>query len=159
MMVLPGSGKSFEQFRADDLDCRQFAQFQIGDKSTDQRAVDAGVGSAVVGTVVGALAGAAIGGHNGAAVGAGTGLLFGSMAGTGAAQSSAYGTQRQYDNAYIQCMYSKGDQVPVAQSRARSRPAALSASIPPPPPSGYMAPPPPPPPGSPPPPPPDAVLR
>ena len=156
MMVLPGSGKSFEQFRADDLDCRQFAQFQIGAKSTDQLAVDAGVGSAVVGTVVGALAGAAIGGHNGAAVGAGTGLLFGSMAGTGAAQSSTYGTQRQYDNAYIQCMYSKGDQVPVAQSRARSRPAAVSRSIPPPPPPGYMAPPPP---GSPPPPPPDAVLR
>ena len=27
VMVLPGSGKSFEQFRADDLDCRQFAYY------------------------------------------------------------------------------------------------------------------------------------
>src|SRR6266581_2051262 len=30
VMVLPGSGKSFDQFRYDDVECRQFADFQIG---------------------------------------------------------------------------------------------------------------------------------
>ncbi len=161
VMALPGSGKPFAEFRADDAECRQYAQYQVGG-TADQAAADAGVRSAVIGTVIGAAAGAALGGHHGAGVGAGTGLLVGSMAGTGAAQRSAYGTQRQFDNAYVQCMYSKGHQVPVSASAARGRaqplaapvalpPPASSAYTPPPPP-GY-APPPPPPPGSPPPPP------
>jgi hypothetical protein len=121
VMALPGSGKSFDQFRADDLECRQYAHYQIGGAGADQAAADAGVRSAALGTVVGALAGAAIGGRGGAGVGAGTGLLFGSMAGTGAAQSSSYRTQRSYDNAYLQCMYAKGEQVPVPASMARRR--------------------------------------
>jgi len=144
LMALPGTGKSFDQFRADDGECRQFAQAQVGGVTGDQAASNAAVRSAAVGTVVGAVAGAAIGGHEGAGVGAGTGLVVGSMAGAGAAQSSAYGTQRQYDNAYIQCMYAKGHQVPVPASVARSRvaapadvPAAPSVYFPPPPPPGY----------------------
>jgi hypothetical protein len=153
MMALPGSGKSFEQFRSDDAECRQYAQYQVGGAGADQAAVDAGVRSAAVGTLVGALAGAAIGGHNGAGVGAGTGLLVGSMAGTGAAQRSAYGTQRNYDNAYTQCMYAKGEQVPVSGALTHSRvqapvdraPAAPAGTFyPPPPPPGYSPPPPPP---------------
>ena len=159
VMALPGSGKNFEQFRSDDAECRQYAQHQVGGADANQAAADAGVRSAAVGTVVGAVAGAAIGGRDGAGVGAGTGLLVGSMAGTGAAQSSAYATQRNYDNAYIQCMYAKGQQVPVSGAVARSRtqapaqPAApAGASYPPPAPSGNVPPPPPPgyapPPGS-----------
>lgn len=142
VMALPGSGKTFEQFRSDDAECRQYALQQIGGASANQAAVNSSVTSAAAGTVVGALAGAAIGGgHEGAGVGAGTGLLVGSMAGTGAAQSSAYGTQRSYDNAYIQCMYAKGEQVPVPGAIPRSRtrmPAGVS--YPPPPPPGYPAP-------------------
>ena len=149
VMALPGSGKNFEQFRSDDAECRQYAQYQVGGVGADQAAVDAGVRSAAVGTVVGAVAGAAIGGHNGAGVGAGTGLLVGSMAGTGAAQSSAYATQRNYDNAYVQCMYAKGQQVPVSGALARSRQAPVERSTvtpagsyyPPPPPPGYAPPP------------------
>ena len=147
VMVLPGSGKSFDQFRGDDMECRQYAQYQIGGGSANQSSVESGVGSAVVGTAVGAAAGALIGGHSGAGVGAGAGLLVGSAAGTGAAQTSARGTQRNYDNAYVQCMYAKGHQVPVAGSQVRSRHGAPSSS------GGYY---PPPPPGSPPPPPPGA---
>ncbi len=158
VMALPGTGKSFEQFRSDDAECRQYARHQVGGAGADQVAVDAGVRSAAVGTLVGAVAGAAIGGRDGAGVGAGTGLLVGSMAGTGAAQSSAYGTQRNYDNAYVQCMYAKGQQVPVSGAVARSRvqapvdragAAPAGASYPPPagnippPPSGYPPPPPP----------------
>lgn len=163
VMSLPGTGKNFDQFRSDDLDCRQYARQQIGGAGADQTGVNAGVRSAAVGTVVGAVAGAAIGGRDGAGVGAGTGLLVGSMAGTGAAQSSAYGTQRNYDNSYVQCMYAKGNQVPVSGAMTRSRtqapaqPAAPArTSYPPPPPPGN---PPPPPSGYPPPPPPGYAPR
>ena len=138
--VLPGSGKSFEQFRMDDAVCRQYALGQIGGVTPNQTATQSGVESAVVGTVVGAAAGAALGGHEGAGVGAGTGLLVGSLAGTGTAQASGYGTQRQYDASYVQCMYAKGHQVPV-YGRITRQPRA--ASYPPPPPPGMPPPPPP----------------
>ncbi|MDK9702193.1 MAG: glycine zipper family protein [Sulfuritalea sp.] len=147
VMALPGSGKNFEQFRADDADCRRYAREQTGGSDANQAATDAGVRSAAVGTVVGAVAGAAIGGRDSAGVGAGTGLLVGSMAGTGAARSSAYATQRHYDNAYVQCMYAKGQQVPVSGAAARSRtqapaqPAAPAGTYYPPPPPGQVPPP------------------
>src|SRR5450830_423710 len=79
VMALPGTGKSFDQFRADDLDCRQFASAQVGGTAPNQAALDSGVKSAAVGTLVGAAAGAAIGGSSGAAVGAGTGLAVGAL--------------------------------------------------------------------------------
>ena len=33
MLVLPGSGKSFDQFRADDAECRRYAGTQASDGS------------------------------------------------------------------------------------------------------------------------------
>ena len=143
VMVLPGSGQSIEHFREDDGYCRQFAQFETGGRTAEQAAQQSAVTSAAVGTAVGAVAGAALGGHNGAATGAGAGLLFGSLAGTDAARSSRVGTQRQYDNAYIQCMYSKGHKVPVAGNMLQTQRAvrADDVGIPPPPPG---SPPPPP---------------
>lgn len=161
VMALPGTGKSFDQFRADDLDCQRWAMSRTG--SPDQMATDSGVKSAVVGTAVGALAGAALGGNRGAATGAGTGLLVGSMAGVGAADASGHAAQRVVDQAYIQCMYSKGQRVPVAGqfvTMPAAKPAVTTPNVtPPPPPPGsppppYATTPPPPPPGSPPPPPP-----
>jgi hypothetical protein len=154
VMVLPGSGKSFDQFRADDYDCRQFANFQVGGNTTDSAAADSAVKSAAIGTLVGAAAGAAFGGHNGAAGGAGAGLLVGSAMGAGAAGQSQYALQQHYDIAYTQCMYAKGHQVPSAGhvSAPYHHPAATYAPPPPPPPSASAVPPPPP--GTPPPPPP-----
>lgn len=140
VMALPGTGKTFDQFRSDDAECRQYAFYQIGGTDADEAAVDAGVRSAAVGTVVGAVAGAAIGGRRGSGAGAGTGLIVGSMAGTGAAQSSAHMTQRNYDHAYLQCMYARGEQVPVAGVQMRPNRAPADASYPPPP--GYAPPPP-----------------
>ena len=104
VMVLPGTGKTFDQFRYDDNACRQFAAYQTG-VTPQNAAADSGVRSAAVGTLIGAVAGAAIGGGQGAAVGAGTGLLLGSTAGAGAANQSADGAQRRYDTGYVQCMY------------------------------------------------------
>lgn len=164
MLVLPGTGRSFDQFRADDNECRRYAEYQIGGQSTQGIAEESGVRSAAVGTAVGAVAGAAIGGSRGAAVGAGSGLLFGSAAGAGAGQQSAYGAQRRYDNAYVQCMYAKGHRVPVSGQLSGTGRTAYSESPPPPPSSlssqpssSYNRPAPPPPPGNPPPPPPGAA--
>ena len=138
VMVLPGTGKSFDQFRADDSDCRQFASAQIGGATTEnQAAINSGVNSAVIGTAVGALAGAAINGSSGAGVGAGVGLLAGTLVGSGAAEGSAYNSQRRYDNGYTQCMYAKGHKIPVSghfTSAPASPPAPASAYTPPPPP-------------------------
>ena len=139
VMALPGSARSFDEFRFDDMQCRQYASQQIGTAPNDPA-----VNSAIIGTAVGALAGVAIGGQQGAGIGAGTGLIFGSAVGSGNAQNANYGSQRQYDNAYIQCMYAKGHKVPVPAGYARSyeqaRPEGQSAYVPPPPPPGYISP-------------------
>lgn len=145
VMVLPGTGQTIESFRADDMYCRQYAHIQIGGKTAGEAARESAVTSAAVGAAVGAVAGAAIGGDGrGAATGAGVGLLLGSATGADTARASGVGTQRQYDNAYIQCMYSKGHRVPVPASMAYPRAVRSSdAGLPPPPPGT----PPPPPPG------------
>ncbi len=144
VMVLPGNGYSIERFQEDDMYCRQYANVQIGGKTAEDASRESAVTSAAVGTAVGAVAGAALGGGRGAASGAGVGLLMGSVVGTDASRTSTIGTQRQYDNAYIQCMYTKGHRVPVSANMAAPRSTARSpeASVPPPPPG---SPPPPPP--------------
>jgi hypothetical protein len=145
VMVLPGTGLSFEQFRNDDAICQQFAFLQIGGTTVNQAAINSGVTSAAVGTALGAAAGAAIGGGSGAAIGAGSGLVAGSMVGTGAASSSMYAVQQRFDIAYIQCMYAKGHQVPVSGQFAGETPhqAVTPASHIPPPPPGSPPPAPP----------------
>jgi hypothetical protein len=100
------------------------------------------VGSAAVGTLVGAAAGALIGGgRSGAAVGAGTGLIVGSSYGASASGATWYELQRRYDTAYVQCMYSKGHQVPGVARRYSD--GNYSSAPPPPPPAGTPPPPPP----------------
>src|SRR5688572_21225326 len=65
-MSLPGSNKSFDQFRGDDTSCRQFATEQVGG-TPEQAAADSTARSTVAGTALGAAAGALIGGSSGAA--------------------------------------------------------------------------------------------
>ena len=159
VMVLPGSGMSFDRFRADEMDCRQYASYQVGGTTTDQAAANSGVKSAAVGTLIGAAAGALAGGHSNVAAGAATGLLFGGAMGAGAATGSQYELQHRYDIAYTQCMYAKGHQVPVSGAASRRPAAAVYAPPPPPnapPPSSNAGTIPPPPAGAPPPPPPGA---
>ncbi len=146
VMVLPGEGVSFEQFREDDIICRHFATEQVGGATANQSALNSGVTSAIVGTALGAAAGAALGGGSGAAIGAGGGLVAGSVVGAGAANDSMYGAQQPYDTAYIQCMYTKGHQVPVEGQFSdgyNSRKVAPSSTRRlPPPPAGSPPPPP-----------------
>lgn len=143
VLALPGTGRGFDEFRADDMYCRDFAFQQIGGKAREQAANSAGIGNAAVGTVVGAVAGAAIGGQRAAGAGAGMGLIVGSAAGAGASQTALYGSQRQYDMAYVQCMYAKGHRVPVSATYLppSAAPSAPAGAIPPPP--AGMPPPPP----------------
>ncbi len=134
VMALPGTGKSFDQFRADDASCRQFAFNQVGGTTTNQAATNSAVGSAVIGTALGAAAGAAFGGGSGAAIGAGAGLLAGSAYGTSAAQGSAWDVQRRYDYSYLQCMYATGNRIPVSGNMATAQPQPTQHYMPPPPP-------------------------
>ena len=142
--VMPAPGKPFEVFQQDDASCRYFAQQQSA--GVAEQGNNAQIGSAVIGTVLGAGLGAAIGGGRGAAIGAGAGAVGGTAVGSNAAARGTFTAQQLYDNAYSQCMYSRGNQVPGF--------VATAPSPPPPPPPGAMPPPPPPPPGPPPPPPP-----
>lgn len=145
MMALPGTGKTFDQFRFDDSECRQYSYAQIGGNTPERAAADSGVKSAAVGTLIGAAAGAAINGGQGAAVGAGVGLAGGALAGTGAAEQSGSTLQRRYDIAYTQCMYSKGHRVPVTGNfvSPSDRGPVAAPNPPPPPPPGTPPPPPP----------------
>ncbi|MGO4304884.1 hypothetical protein [Cupriavidus sp. RAF12] len=146
VMVLPGTNKTFDQFRGDDYNCRQFAFGQVGGVSAQQASNASAVGSAAVGTALGAAAGAAFDGGAGAAVGAGVGLLTGAAVGAGNSYNAGYGTQRQYDAAYIQCMYASGNRVPVygqmtsspPRSSASAPPSNYQPYYPPPPPPGYV---------------------
>jgi len=135
VMALPGSTKSFDAFRADDMACRDYAHFEMGPPPGQTPGDVAGanmLGGAALGAAAGAIIGAASGRAGpGAAIGAGTGLLFGSAYGANSAGYSSYDLQRRYDAAYLQCMYAKGNQVP-----ARSVPRYYG------PPPGYYAPPP-----------------
>jgi hypothetical protein len=163
VMVLPGSGKNFDQFNSDDAVCRQWAAQRTG-TTTDKVTTNSTVSGAAIGTLLGAAAGAALGAAagspgTGAAAGAGVGLLGGTAVGASNASASGVSVQRRYDQAYMQCMYARGNQIPVARG---SQPAAYSSQPgapppPPPPPANTQSAPavtPPPPSGTPPPPPP-----
>lgn len=149
VMVMPGPGKPFEVFATDDSICRQWALRQIGGASPSETANQNLASGAVIGTLVGAGLGAAIGAATGdvgagAAIGAGAGLLGGTAMATNPAYASGWELQRQYDIAYQQCMYAKGNQIPGVVSRR------VQAYPPPPPPStrpnqAYASPGPPPP--------------
>lgn len=117
VFVLPGSQKSLDQFRVDDAACRQYAIAVLGGPAAAQPANDAAAANAAAGALIGATAGAIIGsasGHagQGAAIGAGTGLLVGGTSGSNMYGYSSYALQMNYDAAYVQCMYTRGNQVP-----------------------------------------------
>lgn len=121
--VMPGSGKSFEQFQADDAVCRQWAALQTGQSPQETVSQNTAAG-AVAGTAIGSGLGAAIGAASGgagvgAAIGAGSGLLAGASIGASSGQFYGWEAQRRYDIAYGQCMYAKGNQVPMTAARTR----------------------------------------
>jgi hypothetical protein len=110
VMVLPGTGKNFDQFRLDDMDCRGFAQSGLNGATTESVSTESGVRTAALGTVLGA----------------------------GQGQGSSATLQRRYDTSYQQCMYAKGNKIPGSYSMM-SAPAIArtpTTTTPPPPPPG-----------------------
>jgi hypothetical protein len=144
VMVLPGTGKSFDQFRFDDHECRQYAHSYSGGGTPNEASSDAGAKSALAGAAIGGLAGAAIGGSGRAAVaGAALGTAGGAIAGTGTGAHSGRTVQQRYDVGYQQCMYAKGHQIPMARQQRSAPPPPRYYGTPPPPPPGTPPPPPP----------------
>ena len=140
VLVMPGNGKPFEAFQADDSVCRQWAQNQTGwnaNQTVNQNLVGGAIAGGALGAASGALIGAASGAAGpGAAIGAGAGLLGGAFLGATQAPGAGYEVQRRYDNAYQQCMYAKGNQIPMQVQVSYRRPARW-AYLPPPPPPNY----------------------
>ena len=134
---MPGAQKTMDQFQADDIACREYAYSAVGGPDAAQQANNQAWGNVAVGSALGAAVGAIIGaaggqaGH-GAAIGAGMGLLGGSAAGGNQSGYSQAALQRNYDGAYLQCMYTRGNQVPgrvaYRSSAPTPRPSAAELS-------------------------------
>ena len=110
--VMPREGKPFDLFQQEDFYCRNFAANSV--KDTSDAALKEGATSAAIGAALGAVAGAVIQGGNHANVGtgAGVGLLGGAAMGAMNSSGKQNQAQVQYNIAYQQCMYAKGNQVP-----------------------------------------------
>jgi outer membrane lipoprotein SlyB len=108
--VMPGPGKPFDQFSADQATCQSYASAQVAPLTA--QANNQAFGSALLTTALGAGLGAAIGGGRGAAIGAVGGALVGTTAGAQGSSIAGMGIQQQYDIFYSQCMYARGNQVP-----------------------------------------------
>jgi len=110
VQVMPGPGKPFDAFQNDQAVCKQFAEQTVAGQADNANA--RGVGAAALTTVLGAGLGAAIGGGRGAAIGAASGAGLGTGIGASTSSNAQYSIQQQYNNAYSQCMYSRGNMVP-----------------------------------------------
>src|SRR3954470_4507028 len=110
VQVMPGPGKSFDAFQYDQASCKQFAEQSVAGQA--QNANTRAVGGAALTTVLGAGLGAAIGGGHGAGIGAASGALGGAGIGAMSSSGQQLGIQEQYNNAFAQCMYAKGEMVP-----------------------------------------------
>ena len=117
VQVMPGQGKSLDAFQADQAVCRQFAEQTVSGQA--ENANLRGVGAAALTTAVGAGLGAAIGGGRGAGIGAAGGALGGTALGAGTSANAQGSIQQQYDNAFAQCMFTKGNLVPSMQMMSR----------------------------------------
>jgi uncharacterized protein YcfJ len=140
--VMPAPNKPFEVFQQDQAICKQYADQQVSGQV--QTANNQAVGGAVLGTVLGAGLGAAVGGGRGAAIGAAGGAVAGTAVGANGSQAVGRGIQHEYDNAYSQCMYSRGNQVASYQRSYSPPPPSYAPPAPPPsygpPPPGYSNP-------------------
>lgn len=114
--VLPGPGKTFDQFTADQQVCTTYTDAQIkplADENSRQQ-----LGALAIGTLLGAGLGAglggAIGGGQGAGIGAAAGAISGTALGAGAASSDDPVQRLQviYNNDYVACMITRGNRLP-----------------------------------------------
>ncbi|MCC8400453.1 peptidoglycan-binding protein [Paraburkholderia sp. MMS20-SJTN17] len=112
VQVMPGSAIPFRVFQQNQEECKQYAQSQVAGEA--ESANRSAVGSALLGVALGTALGAATGDSQGAGVGAAAGAVTGTAAGATGSQVAQASIQDQYNNAYMQCMYAKGNQIPGA---------------------------------------------
>lgn len=104
--VLPGGGKTMVEFNADDVACRTTARA----RSTDSTPPRAAMGLSSEPAEIASRSGIALRTDTDT----GTGSLFG---GAQAPESdNSFTLQQRYDTAYLQCMHSKGHQIPVGDA-------------------------------------------
>jgi hypothetical protein len=127
VQAMPGPGKSFQAFQDDLGACKTFAGQQVAGQAEalNQRAAAGAVLSTVLGAAVG---GAASQTGAGAGIGAAAGSAIGTAVASDATAAAQQGLQGQYDNAFSQCMYARGNIVPgfgppPSQYAAASQPA------------------------------------
>jgi hypothetical protein len=123
-----------DAFQADNSTCKSFAAEQV--KGQADAANQRAFGTALLTTALGAATGAAGGDLSGQA-GAGAALGGAVGAGAGAAIGATNNSvdqmniQAQYDTAFSQCMYAKGEQVPgFAPTRVAYAPVPVAAPDP-----------------------------
>jgi outer membrane lipoprotein SlyB len=112
--VAPSQAKSFQAFQADQAYCKQYAEAQVaGQAEQANRTTALGAGGGALGGAALGAAGGAIGGNagKGAAIGALAGVVLGTAGGAIASNRQQSATQNQFDQAYGQCMYSRGNDV------------------------------------------------
>src|SRR5579871_4822565 len=113
VMVLPPKGKPFEAYAQDHTVCKQFAAEEVA--GADTQANLRTLGTVVTNAGLGAALGAAVGG-GGAAIGAASGAIAGAYVGANDTPWGVYQIQNRYNDAFLECMYAKGNQIPMSAS-------------------------------------------
>jgi len=108
--AMPPAGKSFDQFAMEQSFCKQYADDQV--RGQAEHANTTGIVEGLAGTALGAGLGAAVGGGQGAAIGAAAGAVAGTAVGGSTSSHEQKSIQRQYNDAYLQCMAAKGNNTP-----------------------------------------------
>jgi hypothetical protein len=131
VQVMPGPGKGFDAFQTDQATCKNYAASQVAGQAdaANKQAIGAAAVTTLLGTGIGAIGGA-VGGNAGAGagIGAAAGLGTGAVVGASSSANAQGGIQLQYDNAFAQCMYSKGNQVQGYEPPAAMAPPPPSPS-------------------------------
>jgi uncharacterized protein YcfJ len=122
LQALPGTNKTPSAFQDDQTVCKQFAQQSVSGQVDNANLRN--FGTAALTTVLGTGLGAAIGGGQGAGIGATAGALGGGGLAAINSPRDQGAVQQQYDNAYAQCMSTKGNAVPGGPAAA-PQPAPL----------------------------------
>lgn len=130
VQVMPAPNEPFQAFMDDQNTCKKYAADQVAGQA--DAANKQAVGGAVLTAALGSALGAAVGGNNAPAVGAAGGASAGAAAGAANSQQAQQSIQQQYNTAYLQCMYSKGAQVPGAEPNAQAAPPPPAGAAPPP---------------------------
>jgi hypothetical protein len=117
-LVMPAQGRSLAHFQVDDEFCRAFALDRLGGVSPEAAAIT-NLASSVIGAMgLFGLAGAVIDGSRGARIGAAVGAVTGGIGAGVAGLDARSPVQTRFDNAYVQCMFTRGHRVPISASLA-----------------------------------------